>query len=132
LTTTAPAAERPRAPDAKFRQAAFVYLHTAILYEIAAYHMMGTGLLPMRFGPPVLWLAFGAAIGAFVVYGLLRWRTPWFPRIIWIVHSGRLPALVKGAFFAGDEARLGPAFYITAILVVLITLWMLARAGWDL
>ena len=40
----------------KFRQAAFVYLHVAILYEAAAYVMWREELLPARFGPPWLWL----------------------------------------------------------------------------
>lgn len=44
----------------------------------------------------------------------------------------RLPALINGAFFAGTEERVVPAFYLTAIVVVMINLWMLARAGWDL
>jgi hypothetical protein len=28
--------------------------------------------------------------------------------------------------------RLPPAFYIAALIVVLTSMWMLARAGWDL
>ena len=41
-------------------------------------------------------------------------------------------ALINGAFFAGADERVVPAFYLTAIVVVMINLWMLARAGWDL
>ena len=37
----------------KFRQAGFVYLHVAILYEAAVYAMLEAGTLPTRFGPPV-------------------------------------------------------------------------------
>jgi hypothetical protein len=117
---------------AKFRQAAFVYLHVAILYEAAAYVMWRQELLPTRFGPPWMWLLFAAAITAVVLYGLLRWQNVWFARAIWLMHGLRLPALIQGAFFAGEEARVVPAFYLTAIVVVVINLWMLARAAWDL
>ena len=118
--------------DAKFRQAAFVYLHVAILYEAAVYVMWRQGLLPARFGPSWLWLLVGAGVTAVVVYGLLRWHNAWFARAVWLLHSLRLPALINGAFFAGAEERVVPAFYLTAIVVVMINLWMLARAGWDL
>ena len=121
-----------RMREAKFRQAAFVYLHVAILYEAAAYVMWRQGLLPTRFGPPWLWLLVAAGVTAVVVYGLLRWHNAWFARAVWLLHSLRLPALINGAFFAGAEERVVPAFYLTAIVVVMINLWMLARAGWDL
>jgi ABC-type thiamin/hydroxymethylpyrimidine transport system permease subunit len=116
----------------KFRQAAFAYLHVAILYEAAAYVMWRQDLLPTRFGPPWLWLLFAAGMTAVIVYGLLRWQNVWFARAVWLVHGLRLPALINGAFFAGDEARVVPAFYLTAMVVVVINLWMLARAAWDL
>jgi len=121
-----------RMREAKFRQAAFVYLHVAILYEAAAYVMWRRGLLPTQFGPPWLWLLVAAGVTAVVVYGLLRWQNAWFARAVWLLHSLRLPALINGAFFAGGEERVVPAFYLTAIVVVMINLWMLARAGWDL
>jgi hypothetical protein len=121
-----------RMREAKFRQAAFVYLHVAILYEAATYVMWRQGLLPTRFGPPLLWLVVGAAVTAVVMYGLLRWRNAWFARAVWLLHCLRLPALINGAFFAGAEERVVSAFYLTAIVVVMINLWMLARAGWDL
>ena len=116
----------------KFRQAAFVYLHVAILYEAAAYNMMGGGRLPDRFGPPWIWLVAGALVAAAVFYGLYFWQNVWFARVVWVVHGLRLPALVHGAFFAGDAARAVPSFYLAAIVVVMINLWMLARAAWDL
>ena len=116
----------------KFRQAAFVYLHVAILYEAAAYVMWREELLPARFGPPWLWLLFGAVVAGAIVYGLLRWHNAWFARLVWARHGLRLPALIHGAFFAGAEANAVPAFYLTALIVVMINLWMLARAGWDL
>ena len=40
----------PPARVAKFRQAGFVYLHVAILYEAAVYAMLQAGTLPLRFG----------------------------------------------------------------------------------
>ena len=76
----------------KFRQAAFVYLHVAILYEAAAYVMWREGLLPARFGPPWLWLLFGAVVAGAIVYGLLRWHNAWFARVVWALHGLRLPA----------------------------------------
>jgi hypothetical protein len=116
----------------KFRQAAFVYLHVAILYEAAAWAMMRRGLLPSRFGPPWVWMLLGAVVAALVFLGLYRWQSPWFARVVWGVHGLRIPALISGAFFADDPPRVAPAFYLTALVVVLINLWMLARAGWDL
>lgn len=120
------------ARDRKFRQAAFAYLHVAILYEAAAYVMWRRDLLPGRFGPPWLWLVLAAAVVALVFVGLWRWQNAWFARTIWLLHGLRLPGLIDGAFFAGSEARVVPGFYVTAIVLVTINLWMLARAGWDL
>jgi hypothetical protein len=118
----------------KFRQAAFVYLHVAILYETAAYVMWRRGQLPtMGLGPGWLWLLLGAAVGLAIAVGLYRWQNVWLARVVWAVHGLRLPALVEGAFFVEAGARaVPPSFYLTAIVVVLINLWMLARAGWDL
>ena len=131
--TSPQAGESPNSPRAtKFRQAAFGYLHVAILYEAAAYVMWRHGLLPVRFGPPLLWLVLAAGVTALVVYGLLKWQKPWFARVVWGVHALRIPALINGAFFAGAEARVVPAFYLTALVVIMLNLWMLARAGWDL
>jgi len=119
--------------ETKFRQAAFVYLHVAILYEAAAFVMWRHALLPStRLGSPVLWLVLGAAIAALVVYGLLKWQKPWFARAVWVVHGLRIPTLIKGAFFVTTGGPLLPSFYLTALVVVMINLWMLARAGWDL
>ena len=118
--------------ETKFRQAAFVYLHVAILYEAAAYVMARNDMLPSRFGSPWLWLLFGAIVAGIVFTGLWRWQNAWFARIVWAIHGLRIPALIRGAFFAAPDARLPPAFYITALFVVSVNLWMLARAGWDL
>jgi hypothetical protein len=40
--------------------------------------------------------------------------------------------LIGGAFFAAPERVTPSTFYLTALVVVVINLWMLARAGWDL
>ena len=117
----------------KFRQAAFVYLHVAILYEAAAYAMWRAGRLPYsRLGPPWPWLIVGAVVAGLVFVGLLRWQNVMFARVIWLLHALRLPALIHGAFFAAPGTALAPEFYLTAIVVVMINLWMLARAAWDL
>lgn len=122
----------PPARVAKFRQAGFVYLHVAILYEAAAYAMLRAGMLPTRLGPPLLWLIAGAGVSAFVFVGLYHWRNVWFARIVWGLHGLRTPQLIGSAFFASPETTTPPAFYVTALVVVVINLWMLARAGWDL
>lgn len=116
----------------KFRQAAFVYLHLGLLYEFAVVAMWREGLLPTERGPIALWLVLGAAIVGLVIWGLWSWQSPWFARIIWGVHALRLPALIGGAFFPAPDATVPESFYLTAMIVVLINLWMLARAGWDL
>jgi hypothetical protein len=118
---------------AKFRQAAFVYLHVALLYEVAAYVMWSRNLLPAtRLGPAWLWLLLGAIVALAIFVGLYRFQNVWLARVIWLLHSLRLPALVHGAFFASAPHLAPPSFYLTAIVVVMINLWMLARAGWDL
>jgi hypothetical protein len=122
----------PAARQTKFRQAAFVYLHVAILYEATAYAMLRSGLLPSRLGAPWIWLVGGAAVAALIFVGLYRWRNVWFARTIWGVHGLRLPTLIGGAFFPAQDVITPPAFYITAMVVVVINMWMLARAGWDL
>lgn len=116
----------------KFRQAAIVYLHVGILYESAAWIMWRRGLLPDDRGPPWVWMLIGALIVAIVVWGLWQWQNAWFARAVWFVHSLRVPALIGGAFFPDSEARLVPAFYLTALIVVTLNLLVLARAAWDL
>jgi hypothetical protein len=116
----------------KFRQAAFVYLHVAVLYEAAAYAMWRGGILPSDRGPAWLWLIIGGAVAGAIFYGLLRWQHPTFARVIWVIHSLRLPALIGSAFLTTAEGGMTRGFYVTAIVVVTINLWMLARAAWDL
>jgi hypothetical protein len=134
---SAPATEttsREAARARKFRQAAFVYLHVAILYEAAAYAMWREGMLPASrmLGPGWIWLIAGAVLGALIFFGLLRWQNVIFTRIVWAVHAMRLPSLISYAFITTVEGAMTRAFYITAIVVVTINLWMLARAAWDL
>lgn len=117
----------------KFRQAAFVYLHVAILYEVAAYVMWRRNLMPAtRLGPAWLWLLLGAVVALAIFVGLYRFQSIWLARVVWALHGLRLPTLVNGAFFAPEPHVAPPSFYLTAIVVVSVNLWMLARAGWDL
>ncbi len=116
----------------KFRQAAFVYLHVGLLYEVVVWVLWREGMLPASRGPAALWLVLGALITAAVFLGLWRWRNAWFARAIWALHALRLPALVSGAFFPEPGAALPPSLYLFALPIVLVNLWMLARAGWDL
>ena len=117
----------------KFRQAAFVYLHVAILYESAAYAMWRANMLPAsRVGPGWLWLILGAVVAGLVFFGLYRWQNVSFARVIWALHALRLPALMGWAFVSTMEGGMTRAFYITAIIAITINLWMLARAAWDL
>jgi hypothetical protein len=130
---TFPAAHRwPEARARKFRLAAFVYLHVALLYEYAAYTMWRSDLLPRNWGPGWIWLILGAVVGGAVFVGLLWWQNEWFARVIWLVHGLRLPSLIEGAFVLTVTRPLAPSFYLTAIVVVVVNLWTLARAGWDL
>ena len=124
---------RPMDLSRKFRQAAFAYLHVGLLYEYAVYAFWRQGLLENVPGHPLAWLALGAAIVAGVVWGLWSWQNRWFARVIWAIHGLRLPALVEGAFLrAPGEGRVPPEFYLFAIIVIVVNLWMLARAAWDL
>lgn len=142
LPPPAPASEARKgsadpARTRKFRQAAIVYLHVGLLYEAAVFVFWRQGILPEARGPAWLWLLIGAGIVAVVVWGLWSWRNAWFARAIWALHALRLPWLLEGAFFGSAHtgvhpALVPPSFYLTALFVVLVNLWMLARAGWDL
>jgi hypothetical protein len=131
---TPPSAPRVHDPARarKFRQAAFVYLHVAILYEAAAYAMWRGGLLPAGRGPGWLWLVLGGVVAGAIFVALLRWQNVWFARAIWLMHSMRLPSLIGSAFISSAEGGIARGFYVMAIVVVVINLWMLARAAWDL
>lgn len=120
------------ARQAKFRQAAFVYLHVALLYEAAVWVLHRANQLPSSRGPVAVWLVAGAVLAALVFWGLYRWQNPWVARVVWFLGVFRLPALIRGAFVSPEAASLTPAFYLTALVVIVGNLWMLARAGWDL
>ena len=116
----------------KFRQAAFVYLHVGVLYEATVLKMSQRGLVAERLEPAWLWLCLGALIVALVFWGLWSRQNAWVARVIWALGVLRLPPLIGGAFFPLAGARLPPSFYLVALVVVIVNLWMLARAGWDL
>jgi hypothetical protein len=123
------------AREVKFRQAAFVYLHVLLLHLYAGFAMWRAGFFhPSRLpGPPWIWLIVGGALGFAVFLALLRWQNAIFTRVIWVVHGVRIPALVHGAFFTTDHpGALAPSFFVTALVIIVINLWMLARAAWDL
>jgi hypothetical protein len=126
------AAAAASARTRKFRQAAFFYLHMGVLYEAAVFEMARRGLLEARGGTPWVWLLAGAAIVALVFWGLWARQNVWLARIIWGLGLFRLPALVGGAFFPQDATRIPASFFLVALLIVLVNLWLLARAGWDL
>ncbi|MDX1396108.1 MAG: hypothetical protein R3195_17130 [Gemmatimonadota bacterium] len=117
---------------AKFRQAAFVYLFVAILYESSVWVLHGAGALPAGRGPVAAWLVAGALVAAVVFWALYFRRSVWVARVVMVLGAFRLPALIRGAFVETGGGTLEPSFYQTALVVVLINLWMLARAGWDL
>jgi len=124
---------RPSAATCKYRQAAFVYLHVGILYEAAVWSLWRRGMLPAGRGPVWLWLVLGAVILGVVFWGLWSWRNAWFARVIWALHALRVPALVDGAFLRPQsDGSLPAGFYLTALVVVVVNLGFLARAGWDL
>jgi hypothetical protein len=121
--------EHPAPRQVKFRQAAFVYLHVTVLYEATALMAWREGLLHR--GPPVLWLAGGLLVGVGISYALLRWQNVWLARAVWLSNAARLPTLIKQAFLAEAAGTLTRSFYLTALVVIVINMWMLARAGWD-
>lgn len=116
----------------KLRQAAFFYLQMGVLYEAAVFAMARRGLLESRGGIPWLWLLAGAAIVAVVFWALWSRQSVWVARVIWGLGLFRLPALIEGAFFPTEASRLPTSFFLVALIVVFVNLWMLARAGWDL
>jgi hypothetical protein len=119
--------------ERKFQQAAWVYLHVGILYEAAAYAMMKTGALPTGgLGSPWICLVAGAVVALAIFFGLLYWQNKWLARAVWAIHALRIPTLIEGAFMRGTDADIHHSFYLTALVVVVINLAFLARAGWDL
>jgi len=123
--------------EQKYRQAAIVYLHVGILYEAAIYVFWRQGILPEARGPAELWLAIGALLAGMISYALWRWQHRWLVLMVWVFQALRVPVLIEGAFFEKahtfvHDAQIPPSFYLTALVVVLINLGFLARAGFDL
>lgn len=118
----------------KFRQAAFIYLHVGLLYEFAVFALWRAGHLEDAPGNAAVWLGLGAVIVAVVFWGLYFRQNRWLARVVWAIHGLRLPALFDGAFLRepGVGNLVPPSFFLLAIAVVVVNLWMLARAGWDL
>lgn len=127
-----PVGRESDARERKFRQAAFVYLHVGILYEAGVWILWQRGVVGDERGPVGLYLLLGAGILAVIFWGLWSWRNRWFARAVWAAHALRVPALVEGSFLPVPDSSLPSSFYLTALSVVLVNLWMLARAGWDL
>ena len=109
-----------------------MYLHVALLYEIGVYLIDARGGLPTEFGPPAMWMAIGGTVAGAIFAGLYWWQNVWLVRIVWASQAGRLVWAMGGAFFRKDDTPLGPALYQFALVVILINLCTLARAGWDL
>ena len=121
----------------KFKQAAIVYLHVGILYEASVYVFWRMGILPQVRGPAWLWLLIGALLAGLISYALWRFQKRWLALSIWALHALRVPVLIEGAFFDrahtfADASQISNSFYLTALVVVLINLGFLARAGFDL
>ena len=125
-----PRTDHPTDRARKFRQAAIVYLHYAVLYEVGAWVLLQRGLFPATRGPEWVWFVTGAAIAAIVVALLWWWQNVWFARVIWALVALRLPTLVAGAFF-GSELDVPQTLYAAGAFVVLVNMWALARAAWD-
>lgn len=116
----------------KFRQAAFGYLLVGILYESAVWVAWRNDLAPTTRGPVWLWLLAGAAIVGLVFWALYGLQKRWVARLIFVLHALRVPTMLKGAFLATADAQLPASLYQFALVVVLINLWLMARAGWDI
>jgi len=123
-------ADHPPERARQYRRAAIVYLHYAVLYEAGAWVLLQRGLFPDTRGPEWAWFVAGGAIAAIIVALLWWWQNAWFARVIWVLVALRLPTLLEGAFF-GSELAVPPMLYAGAVLVVLVNLWALARAAWD-
>ncbi|MGQ0560590.1 MAG: hypothetical protein ACT443_01800 [Gemmatimonadota bacterium] len=116
----------------KFRQAAFGYLIVGILYESAVWVAWRNGLAHPARGPVWLWLLMGAAIVGLVFWALYSLQQRWVARLIFVLHALRVPTFLKGAFLATADTRLPASLYLFALVILLLNLWLMARAGWDL
>lgn len=114
----------------RFRAAALVYLHYAVLYEVGAWVLFQRGLFPETRGPEAVWFLAGAAVAALFAWALWWGQWPWVAHLVWVFLALRLPTLVEGAFFGGD-LDVPPGLYLAAGLVVLVAMGAVARAAWD-
>lgn len=117
--------------DQKFRQAAMYYLLVGVVYEAAVFIAWRQGFAPPGRGPVWLWLITGAIVLGLIVWGLWSWRNVWLPRVLWVLNAVRLPFLLGSAYVPAVERQFAPEYYQLQSVLVLINLWMLARAGWD-
>ncbi len=117
--------------DQKFRQAAIFYLLVGVVYEAAVFVAWRQGFAPVDRGPVWLWLIVGAVMLGLIVWGLWSWRNVWLPRVLWAFNAARLPFLIGSAYVPTIERQFTPDYYQLQTVLVLINLWMLARAGWD-
>ena len=123
-------ADHPPERARKFRQAAIVYLHYAVLYEIGAWVLWQRGLFPETRGPEAVWFLAGAAVAGLVTWALWWGRWAWFAHALWVLLALRLPTLIEGAFLGGG-VEIPSGLYLAAALVVLVTMGAVARAAWD-
>lgn len=117
--------------EQKFRQAAMFYLLVGVVYEGAVWVAWRHGFAPVDRGPVWLWLVIGAVVLGLIVWGLWVWQNVWFARVLWAFNAVRLVGLMGSAFVPTVERGFSPAFYQMEAALILINLWMLARAGWD-
>lgn len=94
--------------------------------------MFDANILPVRLGPPIIWLIGGGLIALSVFLGLYFLNNVWISRSIWTLQAFRFPGLIAGAFFPQPDTLTPTNFYIAALAAVSINFWTLARASWDL
>lgn len=108
------------------------YLLMGVVYEGAVLIAWRNGFAPTDRGPVGLWLVVGAVVLGAIVWGLWTWRNVWLPRVLLVFNAGRVIAVMGPAFVLEAERGFSPAFYQLETVMLLINMWMLARAGWDL
>lgn len=125
----------------KYRDAALAYLLYGLLYEgyaLYSLYVRESPVMPQQ----ELFLLLGLVFTLLFPYLVSR-GTRWFTRVLAVLVGLRalaLVALLAGVeveiFFRGELALLrqmsSPGIYWGALVVTLGTLYLLARAGWDL
>lgn len=126
----------------KYRDAALAYLAYGLLYEGYAIYALYLREIPMAMPQQELFLGLGLLFTLLFPYLVYR-GTRWFTRLLVVLVGLRTLALVAalagaevGVLFRGELALLrqmsSPGVYWGALAVTLGTLYLLARAGWDL